>query len=125
MRVASLLICGLLLWSATQFVSMIVGGSGHGWTTPFLATVPLLIIYPLTMIRAFSLHAKNVSVGIALVVLAIILDFFVLLWSFEEAAYFRKIWQIGKIEVVSWIALWVGWQLLAIYSLIRHHKSEA
>jgi hypothetical protein len=124
-RVASLLICGLLLWSVTQFFAMMIGGAGHGWTTPFFATFPLVIIYPLIMIRAFSLHEKNVLLEIVLIVLAIMMNVFVLRSSLEEISYFWKIWGIGKFEIASWIALWVGWQLLTVYSLVRCLKSEA
>jgi hypothetical protein len=119
LRVALLIFFGLLLWLAAQFFSLFVAAGGHGWSGPLLATIPLIILYPLAIVRAFSGHAQNVFVGMAIIAIAILLDVGLLQSTVGESRYIKKVWQLGMYEVMAWLFLWIGWQVLAVYSLFR------
>lgn len=119
MRIVALAVGGILLWVATQFFAASIGGAGHGWTSPFWVTFPLLVIYPLVMIRTFLSRANNTGLGVLLIVTAIVLDVVVFQSSMGEIEYVWKVWDIAFVEVVAWIALWFGWQVLLACSFVR------
>jgi hypothetical protein len=110
---------GLLPWFVTQFIGLGIGGAGHGWVAPFFFTMPLVLLYPLVFIRAFS-RAGARKVDVSILVVAAALDLFLLRnLFFQEYEYFLKVWNFGSTIVALWFGLWAAWQVLAVAALLR------
>lgn len=122
MRAAIFGVLGLLAWFATQAVALGLSGGGHGWTGPFFFSMPLIILYPLTFILAFSSKARSPNVEVSLWAAAIVLNLLLLANIFSsEHDYFIRMWRFsdGSLFISIWLGLWAGWQVLFVAALLK------
>ena len=116
---------GLLLWFLTQLMAFGLAQAGDGWLAPFYLTLPLFILYPLASIPCFASFRRTAKVEWLALFVAVALDLFLLQNVLrQERDYFLRVWRLGPAVVAIWLALWLGWQLLAIVALVRRHVSE-
>ena len=117
---------GLLFWAATQFLALGIGAGGHGWLAPFGLSMPLVVLYPLAFVRAFCVTRPWSKVGTGvLLVIAVTLDALMLGSLFLHGDIFWKQWDMfpdDRWVPLLWFALWAGWQLLIIASLIKNRR---
>jgi len=120
-------IAGVVAWLVTQCVAVALAGAGHGWYAPLLASLSLIVLYPVVFIRAFASSSAPFGMTACILVAAIVFD----LWltasvlGYENTFYigderddFLRVWHFGPGVTVLWIALWAGWQFLAIAPLL-------
>lgn len=111
---------GLVLWSLAMATSLGIAGAGHGWISPLVVTVPLAALYPLVLARAVGKGSGSVAADGAILIFALLLDVLLLaLSSYWEPGGFGAALRFGAGHVASWIALWIGWQLLACVTFAR------
>ena len=116
---------GVLLWLATQFFGFGVAGAGHGWVSPFYVSISLLLLYPAAVVRLFSKEQSPAADG-SLLLAAATLDLLLLWCSLAEGSqYVVRIWRFDPALVAGWAALWAGWQVLALASLLRRRSHSA
>jgi hypothetical protein len=110
---------GLLPWALAIALSVGIGGGGHGWVAPFFVSIPLLALYPLAFIAAFS-RPRSTRLVWALLLAALLLNLFLLaLTVLHEPGYFAASVRFAAGPVALWIALWLAWQVLAVMTLLR------
>ena len=126
MKKAGAIIAGLLTAFVGQFLALGMAGAGHGWITPFWVSLILWVAYPKVLVRSFRVPDQR-TMGVELVTLfaALAGDAILVLMTLEEGMeYFEKIVRIeGSVSAVlwigGWIAIWLGWQLIALLNLVR------
>lgn len=114
---------GLFGWCSAQFLALLLAGGGHGWGAPFLFSMLLFVLYPMTIARAANPASHDGShsafrLDIAMLALAVLFD--LLLLSnilFDEPQYVAKVWALDESFVLAWVGLWLGWQMLAGFNL--------
>ena len=109
---------GLLAWLATQTVGLGLAGGGHGWDAPALFSLPLLLLYPVVFVRAFS-KKGGIALGSSILLIAVALDLCLLASVYREERYFSTMWNIDAGWVIAWLALWAAWQALAVAALLK------
>ena len=109
---------GLLVAFAGQLIALALAGAGHGWITPFWASIVLWIAYPLALLRVGKLP---------LVVMAIAGDAMLMTQTAREGIeYFWKVVRFdGWAVVVLWLAIWLGWQMIVVASLTATRRAPA
>jgi len=123
---AGAIIAGLLIAFVGQFLALGMAGAGHGWITPFWVSLILWVAYPKVLVRSFRVPDQR-TMGVELVTLfaALAGDAILVLMTLEEGVeYFEKIVRIEEsvsavLWIGSWIAIWLGWQLIALLNLVR------
>lgn len=113
---------GLAFGAAAIWLGLGLGAGGHGWIASAFASFPLALLYPLTMARALS-GRRNVRLDTCLLASAILLD--VLLVSFTmlyERRQIALVWQLGPGPCILWMALWIGWQAIAVRTFFRRSE---
>jgi hypothetical protein len=124
-RLAMISTIGLLAWLATQFLGLGLAGAGHGWGAPLLASVPLILLYPLALAAMFG-RGRSRKTALALVACAAALDLALAGFTFiEEGPYFLRMAQFAPAAVGGWLVLWSGWQMLALIALIGKRGAGA
>ena len=119
-RTISLAALGLVAGLVAEMLAMGLGAAGHGWIAPVFLSVPLLILYPLTLTRMHG-PIRMAQIERLTVSLAAVLDV-LLLWScLAEGAHVLVIWTVGPQFVLCWLVLWFGWQAAAIIGLKRRY----
>ena len=114
---------GLATALLTQFIGLGMTGAGHGWIAPFYFSMPLFLLYPAALIRAFRSGRGGMAIDLALLAVALALDLLLLRNIFgEENRYFHTLWGRFPGFVLLWIALWAGWQALALIALLRNSR---
>ena len=113
-------IVGLLPWLAAQWIGFGLAAGGDGWNGPFFLTPSLLLLYPFISVRSFASESGATRLDWFVLLAALVLDF-VLLRNVlqQECDYFLKAWNLAGSAVATWVALWLGWQVLAIITLFK------
>ena len=117
MGTAGRIAIGIVAALGGQFVALMVGAAGHGWTAPFLFSLPLLVAYPVTMVRAFSKDGSMAWIEISLLMFGLAAD--VALFhniAYQEREYFDAVLEISVLPIV-WIIYWLSWQILIAVGL--------
>jgi hypothetical protein len=111
---------GVLFWLATQFLALCIAiGLLY---EPFWLSLPLVLLYPLAFIRAFGATSEPMMRDRHLLAIAALLDVLVLGSIILREDELAKSWRIPEnpLVLISWIALWAGWQMLLIAALVRN-----
>jgi hypothetical protein len=111
---------GLSTWLLTEVIALALAGAGHGWGAPMVFSLPLVLLYPTLFVRVFWSESKNRLVDACVLATAAALDLLLLLSPrVEDLGYFSTMWNGDAGWVVAWLALWAGWQMLAVAALLR------
>ena len=118
---AGVFVVSLVLAIVTTVLGLMLSGAGHGWTSPFFFSMPLVFLYPVALFLAIRRSALARRAGVALVALGLILDLCLAWMTAGESEYFfRMMDQEGAPEVASaWVVLWLGWQAAASVAPVR------
>ena len=113
------IVIGLAIAALAQFVAMMLGGAGHGWTMPFLFSVFLFAAWPVTLVRMKPAPGRSFVADVALLLLGVIASLLLLVATMDEAEYFWRVVELdgGLPLVILWLALWFGWQLLTLANI--------
>jgi hypothetical protein len=115
-------IMGMLGLVAAAFaVLMGIGGAGggHGWIGALWFSLPLLILYPLVFVRSVSSSEEPLDYDIAVLAVAGVLDLLLAANMAAEQEYVRKLWNLDPSGMTTWLALWGGWQIVGVTTLVR------
>lgn len=110
---------GLLAWMVTQCIAVGLGGAGHGLMGPLVLSALLLPLYPLVFVRAFAAKPESPKHGVNVLVVAAALDLILVGDMALEGDILLKMWRIDWSWVTIWIALWTGWQVLTLATLLK------
>ena len=123
-RTLLLMMVGLVAWLAAQAIGLLLAGGGHGWNGPFFFSMPLIILYPLAFVGAFSAKAYLPSVPVIILAAAVGLDCLLLANFASEFSYIVKMWRFpdGASFISLWLGLWAGWQILFAAALLRRRR---
>lgn len=111
---------GALLWLGTQAIAFGMSKAGDGWIGPTAWSLPLVALYPIALVRFGRPRAGGTKADAAMLMMAVTLDV-LLAYNIErqEPGYFVVAWDVAPSLVSTWLALWVGWQIIALATLIR------
>jgi hypothetical protein len=109
------LVVGLALGFVILAAGMLVGGLGHGWTTPLWFSFVGPVVCPIVVFRVLSYGDNWLGLDFGLLVLALVLDFSVYAKTVEEGTHF--FFRMGQFAYV-WIGLWSIWQVLIVIKLV-------
>jgi hypothetical protein len=115
-----LILAGLLAWLIAQTIAFLIGGAGHGWTTPSLVSFALLPLYPAALVCAFGPAILDTPNRLGLLLVAVLLDAILVssaVWS--ESEYYQRVWLYGGGWVAAWCALWLAWHFVLLTALRR------
>jgi len=119
------LILGLILAAVAQFLGLLLAGAGHGWTSPFFASVLLWILIPTTLLAVR--RSRPLTLGMAAVALAA--DAWLIMRTIDEGNALRHYLDVngfvGFVLVGGWIGLWFSWQGAVIIALLFGRRVEA
>jgi hypothetical protein len=109
------LVIGLAFGFVILAAGMLVGGLGHGWTTPLWFSFVGPVVCPIVVFRALSFGDKWLGFDFGLLGFAILLDFAVYAKTVEEGVhYFNRVGQFAYV----WMGLWSVWQVLLVIKLV-------
>lgn len=120
MRVVLMGGLGVLLWLIAQVMGLGLTGAGHGWYGAFFFSLPLVVLYPLVFVRAVSSKAGPRDADVGILAAAIVLDLLLLgnIFSWDNG-YFMQMWNFDSTFVMIWLALWAGWQVVFVATLLK------
>lgn len=116
---------GLLFWLGTQWLALGIAAAGYGWISPSALSVPLILLYPIAFVRAFCARTGSIGPYRGLpIAIAGVLDVLLLGSIVLEKEYILKGWRLpeNRYVLALWIALWAGWQMLLLASLIKDRR---
>lgn len=124
MKTGWLIALGLGIAFIGQFIALGLGGAGHGWVTPFWASILLWPAYPVILVRTRKISLAgfgSLKIEIPILLLAAIADVgLVHMTKNEGVEYFWKVVRFeGWTIVCVWISIWLGWQGIAVANLMR------
>ena len=111
---------GALLWLGTQAIAFGMSKAGDGWIGPTAWSLPLVALYPIASVRFGRSRLGGTKGDAAMLMIAVTLDI-LLAYNIErqESGYFAMAWDVAPSLVYTWFALWMGWQVIALATLIR------
>jgi hypothetical protein len=118
---------GLLYWLAAQGLALGIAIGSEGRLPTLWLSMPLFFLCPIAFIRAFGAATRPLWIDPGLLVVAGVLDVILLRSLFIEREFVLQLWNIyadNRTVMAIWIALWSGWQLLSLASLIRKRRSR-
>lgn len=124
MRKGSAIGIGLLIAFVGHFLGLALAGAGHGWNTALWVSPIFWIAYPATLIRAAdsTVSARGSRLGdLAWLLVAAACDVLLVFLTYQEGVeYFWKIVEFDGWWIVGlWIAIWFGWQIVAVVNAVR------
>lgn len=119
-RIVGLVGAGALLWLGTQAIAFGISKAGDGWIGPTAWSLPLVALYPIALVRLGRSRFGGTKADAAMLMMAVTLDV-LLAYNIErqEPGYFAMAWDVAPSLVFAWLALWIGWQIIALATLIR------
>ena len=117
---------GLLIAALAQFLALMLGGAGHGWTDPFFFSFVLFVTWPLALARIPGpVGTSAYPDGIMLVLGAVTTLLLIVKTSSEPQYFWRMADQDGGVRVIiAWLILWFGWQIVTAVNLLRGRRSQ-
>ena len=110
-RAAAAALPGLLAAAFTLFLASSMAAGGHGWIGPLPISLPLLLVYPLVLMRFVGRSGRSIWVDLALGALALAANAYLLNDTLgSEYEYFRRVLDTGTPYI--WVAMWLLWQVL-------------
>lgn len=119
-RKVGLIGAGALLWLGAQAIAFSMSKAGDGWIGPTALSLPLVALYPIALVRLGRSRLGGIKADAAVLMIAVALD--VLLAcniELQEPGYFSMAWNMAPSLLFAWLALWLGWQIIALRSLAR------
>jgi len=119
LKIAGVVIAGVLLWLIAQMIAVGLAGGGEGWDGPAILSSALLVLYPLTFVRVvrWRHHAR---LDAALLIVAAMLDGFLCYnIRIQEPGYFAMADDVAPGAASAWFVLWLGWQVVAAGAFVR------
>jgi hypothetical protein len=116
------ILCGLLVAA----FGVIIGAGGHGWVAASVSATALLTAP--AGAAAWLLRRSRRGRRVAFIVLAVngAIDVLFVLFSAREGfAYAVEAFDHAAFAVLAWAALWVGWQLVPVLSLVNRRVITA
>jgi len=99
-----------------------LAGGGHGWNTPLLVSIPLWVLYPLTLYahRNDLPHVKAIMWVLAAI--AVGSDALLIIGTVDEATYLSAMIRVsgiaGYLIAAAWSALWIGWHVILVRGFV-------
>jgi hypothetical protein len=116
--------------AVAQFLSVLLSGAGHGWVEPFFFSPAMWITLPLMAIRLSRRAAGSDSLdwvvdGLVLI-WGLILDVLLVIATASGTGteIFLKVATMGLPLVALWMALWLSWQIAALFLLFSRVRRE-
>ena len=112
---------------ATGVLALLMGlgaaGGGHGWIGALWFSFPLVILYPLVLIRAVSSDWKSQDMDVAILFVAGPLDLLLAANMAAELQYVLKLWSFDAFGMILWLSLWAGWQVVGLATVLRKRRA--
>lgn len=111
---------GVALWLGTQAIAFALSNAGDGWIGPTACSLPLVALYPIALARLGVSRLGGTKADAAMLMMAVTLDI-LLAYNIErhEPGYFAMAWDVAPTLVSTWFGLWMGWQVIALATLIQ------
>jgi hypothetical protein len=129
-RTIAVAVTGIMFAAVAQFLSLGLGGGGHGWVEPFFVGSAMWIMLPLMAIhlrwRAAGAETDSAVDGLVLIC-AVVLDGFLFVSTVygTGSEYFLKVVDVGGLPWIAlWVALWLSWQIAALFLLFSRVRGE-
>ena len=121
---------GVVIAAVAQFIALMLTGAGHGWITPFWFSPALWLLMPIVLVRLRNrVPSKTGSPlpNVSLLLIALALDIALIIRTFAEGSdqfmngsdYLMKVAAVDPPLVMTWILLWLSWQIGALFLLLR------
>jgi hypothetical protein len=114
---------GIALGLAALLLALAATGAGHGIYAPLLVSLPLPILYPLVLARAFGSGARSSEAAVAALAIAALLDCILIAVSSGEREHFLRMWRYEPAFLLAWFGLWAGWQVLALAAMLGRGRA--
>lgn len=122
-------IAGLITAAAAHFLAAMISGAGHAWVEPFFFSAAMWVAFPLILIRLQLYRAGSDRLALLdwpVLILAILLDIWLVaattagdpMFGTGTEHFVRVFWMDPPL-VSLWIALWLSWQIAALYLCLR------
>ena len=124
MKTAIGIATGLIFWITAQVIALGLAGGGDGWDGPAVLSLAMAPLCPSVFARIFQ-QRLTIRVDGTTLLIAGALDA-VLLYDvqIQEPGYFAVAQDIVPSLVFVWLALWAGWQLVALGVFARSSWRE-
>lgn len=113
-----LALLGLAVAGAAQLLAFALVGAGHGWVSPFFASLILFMTLPFALIRLADRVSLSPIPEAILLGIALIADIWLIAATIGEARNFQHMLETYPAFVLGWIAIWLSWQALASAALL-------
>jgi hypothetical protein len=116
---------GLIIAALGQFFALLLAGAGHGWTSPFWASIVFWVVYPLALLRR-SQKRPAIGVDVLLVLVAPLSDLYLVQQTSREG--FDYLWNMARLGagplIALWGVIWIGWQIIALITLAKSMSAD-
>lgn len=112
-----LVLLGLAIASAAQFLAFVLVGAGHGWVSPFFVSLIQFLMWPFALVRLADRASLSPIPEAILLGIAAVADLWLITATIGEARYFSHMFESYPAFVLGWIAIWASWQLVAVAAL--------
>lgn len=113
-----LVLLGLAIAAMAQFIAFALVGAGHGWVSPFFASLILFLMWPFALVRLADRASLSPIPEAILLGIAAIADLWLIAATVGEARYFQHMLASYPAFVLGWIGIWLGWQVVAFAALL-------
>ena len=115
------ILIGLACAALAQFLALLLAGAGHGWITPFYASIALWALIPLSFLFASREYEGRKLPLLALLVAAAGSDIALLVATRNEGVeyFYRMLLGSSLSFTFVWLALWFSWQIVVVIALAR------
>jgi len=126
-------VAGVITAVVAQFLAFMISGAGHAWVEPFFFSPAMWVTFPLMFIRVQQHRAGSDELALLdwlVMLLAIALDLLLVITTIETedpllpmfgtgTERFVQVFLMEPVLVALWIALWLSWQIAALFLCIR------
>jgi cellulose synthase/poly-beta-1,6-N-acetylglucosamine synthase-like glycosyltransferase len=107
---------GLVYGAVLTGMAFVIAGGGHGWCSTLISAVGLGLL-PLGAVAWTRRHRTTAVIAITLGLVSDIA--LVVATAREGVEYVQRIFETIPLFVLSWLALWLVWQIAVIVALVR------
>jgi len=117
-------VAGAITAAVAQFLAAMISGGGHAWTEPFSFSAAMWIMFPPMFIRVQQHRSGSrrlVWLDWFALFVAVLLDGLLVVATRGDGLsgtgtelFLRVLW-MDPVLVVLWIAIWLSWQIIALY----------
>ena len=115
-------VLGLGLAALAQLLSFLLAGAGHGWVAPLFLSVALWAFIPATLSITWPIGSSSRREFFGILVAALGADALLISRTIDEGNalpfYVEVNGAVGLLIIGLWLALWLFWQALLVYSLV-------